>query len=149
MSLLLTARDIVENVLSHTVGRVFWPPTSVAVLVEEDRGVLALDVDGHHELPGGLVKAGELPKEAGKREVKEETGFDVELGNLLDIRSDARGNPGIHFFFEAEIVGGEQDGSWEGEPVFIPREEVRERKWRLHHSHVHEYLFPDEDAVHD
>lgn len=108
---------------------------------------MALQVDGHHELPGGLIDAGELPRETGRREVKEETGFDVDLGNLLDMRTDSRGNPGLHFFFEGEIVGGEKNGSWEGEPVFIPKNEIREREWRLHHSHIHEYLFPDEDDV--
>lgn len=145
MSLKIALRDFVEYWMARILGKILWPPTSVAILAEDERGVLALQVNDHHELPGGLMKAGELPKEAGKREVKEETGFEVELGNLLDMRTSSRGNMGIHYFFEGEIVGGEPDGSWEGEPVFIPVDDVKEKKWRLHHSHIHEYLFPDEN----
>ena len=114
-------------------------------MVEKDDEVLALNVDDHYELPGGIIKAGEELKEAGKREVKEETGYDVELGDILDIHTSSRGNKGIHYFFEGELVGGEPHGSWEGKPEFIPVEEVQDRVWRLHHSHIHEYLFPNED----
>lgn len=148
MALPVRLLNRLEHLLAKVVGTVLWPPTSVAVLVETDDGeVLALNFLGRYELPGGLVKAEEGLREAGKREVKEETGFTVELGDLLDIR-DGNG-PGIHYFFEGTIVDGEKDGSWEGKPVFIPKEEIRDRLWRLHHAHVHEYLFPDEQPEND
>ena len=35
--------------------------------------------------PGGTVELGETPQMAAKREVKEETGLDVEVGGLIGI----------------------------------------------------------------
>jgi 8-oxo-dGTP pyrophosphatase MutT (NUDIX family) len=106
--------------------------------------ILALDTGGHYELPGGIVNYGEEPREAAEREVLEETGFDVEIGDLLDIRvSDSNGS--IMYFFEGKVVGGEKEGSWEGDPEFVDKKKKMEEKvWRLEHSHVHEYLFPEE-----
>lgn len=40
---------------------------------------------GEWSLPGGSVELGETTEEATVREVKEETGLDVELGPLLDV----------------------------------------------------------------
>lgn len=149
MSFRIWVRDTVEYHGARIIGTLFWPPTSAAALVKtDDNEVLTLNVDGHHELPGGIVKAGEDPRAAAKREVKEETGFDITVGNLLDIRTEARGNRGIHYYFEGNIVGGEKNGSWEGTPEFVPLDEVKDRVWRLHHSHVHEYLFPNGEQVH-
>ena len=40
---------------------------------------------GEWSLPGGSVEIGETTEEATLREVKEETGLDVDLGPLLDV----------------------------------------------------------------
>ncbi|MBS7633999.1 NUDIX hydrolase [Candidatus Bathyarchaeota archaeon] len=40
---------------------------------------------GLWSIPGGLVEAGETLREAAKREVEEETGVAVEIGDLLDV----------------------------------------------------------------
>lgn len=134
----------VEPLLTMTIGKYFWPPCSVAVLAEGDHeDILALDADKHYRLPGGLIDAGEDPKSTARREVKEETGFEVEIGDLLDIKKSSEGNPGIHFFFEGKVTGGNKDGSWEGKPEFIDKKEIKDRIWKLEHSHIHEYLFPE------
>lgn len=134
-----------ERWVAEIIGRVFWPPCSVAVLVHgEHDDILVLESEGSYELPGGLIDAGEGLKEAAKREVKEETGYDVEVDRLLDVRVDDAKHPGIHFYFEAEAVDGDAEGSWEGRPEFVAKEEMKDLNWKLHHSHVHEYLFPDE-----
>lgn len=144
MSLKQWLRNVVEYRLVGMISRLLWPPTSATALIEEDGEILALRFGDSYELPGGIVKAGETLKEGCRREVKEETGYDVEIGELLDVRTSHEGNGGHHFFFSAEITGGEESGSWEGEPTFVPKDEVQDRVWRLHHSHIEEYLFPEE-----
>lgn len=146
MSIRRRLRDVVEYGLVRTIGRYLWAPPSAAVLVEEDDHVLALNVDGRYELPGGLIRANEGPREAAEREVKEETGLDIAVGDLIDFRAQVEGAGGLHFFFDGERVGGELSGSWEGEPEFVHRENVADKVWRLHHAHVREYLFPSDDG---
>ena len=138
-------KGYVELYGAKVLGPLFWPPVSVAVLAHgENDDIVVLNAGKHYELPGGLVKAGEDIRETARREMKEETGFDVEVGDLLDVRTGERyGN--IEFFFEARVTGGDKSGNWEGEPEFIPEDEMKDRVWKLQHSHVHEYLFPDEN----
>ncbi len=135
-------KKYVEGFAAKVVGKVFWPPVSVAVLAHgQNDDILALHNGENYELPGGLVDQGEDLRETAKRELKEETGFEAEIGDLLDVRVGERyGN--IEFFFEANVTGGEKSGSWEGHPEFIPENRLEDTVWKLEHSHIHEYLFP-------
>ena len=89
-------------------------------------------------LPGGGAEPGETPEEAAVREVREETGYDVELLRLLgrdrftvaaDRRVDGGARPldSIRLVFEAQIVGGELTHEVDGttdEAAWIPIPEV-------------------------
>lgn len=131
-----------EHYVAQIFSRIFWPPPTVVVLAfGENDDVLALDLNGGYRLPGGFLDKGDDLKQAAAREVKEKTGYEVEVKELLDIRHNESGGP--QMFFEGLIVGGEKKSSWEGEVEFIPREEIKERVWKLDHSHIHEYLFPE------
>ena len=64
--------------------------------------------------PGGAIELGETPEMAAIREVKEETGLDVEVDNLIGIYTDsdvicANGDKvhSICIGYEMSIVGGE------------------------------------------
>ncbi|WOQ69681.1 NUDIX hydrolase [Microbacterium limosum] len=61
-----------------------------AVIVEDDRILLARWTEGLRPawtLPGGGLDPGEDPAAAARREVREETGLDAVIGELLGIHS--------------------------------------------------------------
>jgi len=65
-----------------------WPTKLVAagVLLRDRAGAVLLVEPTYKptwEIPGGLVKTGESPREAARRECREELGLDVRVGELL------------------------------------------------------------------
>lgn len=63
---------------------------SVCALIENDDGKILMiknPVRGW-EIPGGQVEVGETLTEALKREIKEESGIDIEIGNLTSVHSN-------------------------------------------------------------
>ena len=112
-----------------------------AVLVRDDHVLLALwnePAEPLWTLPGGGVELHETVAEAAVREVREETGYDVELGGVLGvhvrvvppagrrIRTD-RWCKHVWVVYEARVVAGdltaEVDGSTE-EARWIPLADV-------------------------
>lgn len=64
----------------------------------------------YYTLPGGKQKPDELMIDALKREVKEETGYNVEAKSLLFIREGFKDESHrIEFMFICDIVGEKQD----------------------------------------
>uniref|UniRef100_A0A0K0DWY2 Nudix hydrolase domain-containing protein n=1 Tax=Strongyloides stercoralis TaxID=6248 RepID=A0A0K0DWY2_STRER len=60
---------------------------------------------GKWYIPGGRVEPGESIEAAAIREAKEETGYDVEIKELIKL--DVQGSGWYRFIFFCEIVGGE------------------------------------------
>ena len=111
-------------------GRPFYhnaAPCS-AVLVE-DRGRVLLArraVDpgaGLWDLPGGFCEPGETPEEGAVRELREETGAEIELtgflGHLVDTYGEG-GDPTLNCVFRARLVG---------DPVLTATDDVAELRW--------------------
>nr|MDO8045896.1 NUDIX hydrolase [Candidatus Baldrarchaeota archaeon] len=81
---------------------------------------------GLWSIPGGLVELGEKIKDAVRREVKEETGLDVRVGEIANVTEiitrDEEGKVKYHFVivdFFAEVLRGE----------LKPSSDALEAKW--------------------
>jgi ADP-ribose pyrophosphatase YjhB (NUDIX family) len=78
------------------------------VIIEDDR-ILVLNQDTDTgrswSLPGGKVEEGETIHDALVREMREETGLDVEPGRLLYVCDHLPGGV-VHLTFEARRTGG-------------------------------------------
>ncbi len=115
-SLEIRLRDNREREVCPACDWVYYAQLKVgaAVLIEQDGKLLLLQRNhepwvGSWMVPAGYVEADEDPKDAAKREVLEETGLDVELGDLVKtyyFADDPRGN-GVAFVYRATKVLGE------------------------------------------
>jgi len=82
---------------------------SAAIVVEDGRVLVTQRKTGTHlagawEFPGGKVEAGEDPREALRRELREELGIDVEVGEIVDVtfhRYEEADKAVLLLFFEA------------------------------------------------
>jgi 8-oxo-dGTP diphosphatase len=87
------------------------PVECAGAVVRDEHGRLLLVRRGHEpavgawSLPGGRIEPGESPAQAAAREVLEETGLEVEIGELL-VTADIEGGYRVHDF-AAAVVGGE------------------------------------------
>jgi ADP-ribose pyrophosphatase YjhB (NUDIX family) len=80
----------------------------VTGVVIEDGRILLLNQDAgarSWSLPGGKLEDGETLAEALAREMREETGLDVELGRLLYVCDNVSAQV-VHMTFEARRIGG-------------------------------------------
>jgi len=91
---------------------------------------------GKLDLVGGFVNAEETPEHAAVREVQEETGYIVHViskiyfGNYFE-----REEKEMHLF-SAEIIGGTEISSEEGNPTWKAKEELSERDFAF------SYIYP-------
>ena len=79
------------------------PSLGASAVIVEDGKVLLIKREDFEvwALPGGTVESGETTAQAAIREVKEETGLDVELSRLVGIYS----SPRWHDVVRALLVG--------------------------------------------
>ncbi len=90
---------------------------AAGVVIEGGRVLLAQRKRGAHlegawELPGGKVDPGEDPRAAVRRELAEELGIDVEVGEILDVtfhRYVEAGRTCLLLFFEATRTPGSSE----------------------------------------
>lgn len=94
-------------------GRIVYydPKVAAACVIERDGQILMVKRAvptryGFWCMPGGYVDRGEPVEDAAAREVWEETGLKVEVGQLIGVFSDA-GNPVVVVAYAAREIGGE------------------------------------------
>jgi ADP-ribose pyrophosphatase YjhB (NUDIX family) len=113
------ARSEYFEALRRKVGhdRLHVPAVSIVVLDESERILLVRQAeDSKWSIPGGMVEPGELPSDGAMREMKEETGFDVELTGIVGVFGGANfvntypnGDVAswVEITFRATVIGGE------------------------------------------
>ena len=125
-----------------------WVGGVRAIILNAENKILL--VKQHHEgkdiwmVPGGGIEDNESSKEAAVREVKEETGLDVEVEKLVwHVEEVSKRGQRFVDFFLAKVVGGvlelgedpefDENGQVLREVKFMSREEIKGIK----------YLYPD------
>lgn len=111
----VAARTLLEEVRIF-LGAPETPRLTVDVIVPDERGRVLLirrkrpPFEGRWALPGGFVDVGETVESAAVREVREETGFEVELVRLVGVYSEPDRDPRGHnvsVTYLARATGGE------------------------------------------
>ena len=116
---------------------------AAAVVIRGGRVLLSQRKSGTHlagawELPGGKVEPDEDPKDAARRELREELGVDVEVGEILEVTFHRYAEKSVLLlFYEASLAPGSP------EPSAI---DVAAVKWAAAHELLDE-LFPPADVA--
>ena len=108
-----------------------------AIIFDGSRVLLSLRRDiGWWNLPGGGVEAGETVDEALRREVREETGLEVELERLVGVYSKPQKNE-VVLAFRCRATGGQLSATVETaenryfEPENLPRNTLPKHRQRI------------------
>lgn len=79
--------------------------------------------DGEYSVPAGHLDGGETVIQAGRREAREETGVEIDPGNLhfSSVMHRAEGDERVDFFVHVE--------AWHGEPFNAEPEKCDDLRW--------------------
>lgn len=95
------------------VERLSFRPSVYGIIFQDNKILLSKQWDGY-DFPGGGIKIGETIDDALKREVKEETGFDIKIGKIATCENSffkyklkEKYVQSILVYYLCEIVGGE------------------------------------------
>ena len=108
------------------------PIVGVGILIIKDRDKILLvkrenePGKGRWSIPGGLLELGERVRDGAKREIKEETGLDVEIDRLIDVGENITYDENSRIRFHYVLV------DFLGHPVggsLKPDTDVKEARW--------------------
>lgn len=104
--------DKEKNKFEVPVEKLFFRPSVYGVIIKADKILLVHQWDGY-DFPGGGIDLGEDLSEALVREVREETGLDVHVGDIVACENSFFKRYEEHYWHSlliyqaCEVVGGE------------------------------------------
>lgn len=105
-------RNIYGEEFEVLVNKLSFRPSVYGIIFQDNKVLLSRQWDGY-DFPGGGIKLGETIEEALKREIKEETGLDVRMGDVVacensffKYRQKEKYVQSILIYYLCEIVGG-------------------------------------------
>ena len=110
----ITCFDKDKNKYQVSVDKLKFRPAAYAVIIKNNKVLLSKQWDGY-DFPGGGIKIGENIEKALAREVKEETGLNIEIGEIVACFNSFFKLPavkkdefiqGIGIYYLVEIKGG-------------------------------------------
>ncbi len=117
----VTCTDRHGKTYTVPVNELTFRPSVYAVIIKDDRVFLSKQWDGY-DFPGGGIELGETIEEALIREVKEETGMDVRVGDLVTcetsffkLHSTGQYIHSLLLYYLCKIVGGEISTAFQDE----------------------------------
>lgn len=125
----VTGLRIDHSAVDLDVSQLTWRPGVYALAFDERGHVLVLDNqwNGKHDLPGGGVEIWEPAEVALAREVWEETGLEVDVGELVHADDQFFVTPHNHqwhtikLYYLVHVAGGELRSTiMDGEPTINP-----------------------------
>ena len=108
---------------------------------EQDRVLLVLRNDYNFwNLPGGALEQGESPWQGVIREVKEETGYDVEVVKLSGVYTEL-GQSEVIFAFECKIIDGKPTLNKEAKKIqYFSFDEIPKNTFQQHIERIEDLL---------
>lgn len=96
------------------VSELVWRPAAYAIIIQNGKILMSPQWGDGYDLPGGGVDPEELMMEGVIREVKEETGLDVQIDELVATRESfftfrrkGKHTHIIALYYTAHVIGGE------------------------------------------
>lgn len=120
-----------------------------AIIMDEKQRILFCHRTDYDlwNLPGGLVEENESPWNAVIREVKEETGFDVDISKFTGVYSKPDRNE-IVFSFKCNVIGGELTKSYESDDFkYFSFEEIPENSSKNQIARIKDYLDNNDKTI--
>jgi ADP-ribose pyrophosphatase YjhB (NUDIX family) len=141
--------DLNGKQISVPVSKLTFRPSVYGVIIEDGKILLSKQWGDGYDFPGGGIDIGESIDEALKREVKEETGLDVEIGRIVHCESsffkfrfEDKCVQSILMYYLCKRVGGEltveyfdeHEKEYADMPEWINIEDVDNVRIRLYNS---------------